>query len=742
MPEQRQIPLDRLTTPIRPEQTAGAAPLTPKDIAGILRRHIWLIIYFTILGFILGGAGWYLMLRYFPKYTAVTYIRVLPPIEKDPTRIGGGQVQKDIQYGYRASMAALIKQQSTLEELVSRDKIQETQWFQKFGKIKAKRIRKSVKNLKKKFGAHAQRDGEFIVVSMTCGDAEESALIVNEMVDLFIASQRVTKKGEVSAKLAGLRNQLDNTQKELLYAEKMLDEVRKTSKFTDLEQHGFQTSLELKLASLETDESQLSQDIGQIQASVKILEEQLRRPVDDQIEHEIERDPTMIMLTQQLAMQEAQLAGSLSKFGENHPVVRRYREMLDEIRAKRQQRKAEIALQTRQANYMNAQNQLTILQENLAALEKMRQETAAKKAELDLARALYERRMTTRDEIKDRLDELKTQISKRTIMHDDPETAKVQRVGLAPVPFEVSSPLWYIYFPAGIILGFMAGVGLSFLIELLNDLVRTPRDVGRYLRTALLAVVPDASEDGQLENIELWHAVRQAPYSILSESYRRLRANIKLSASGHSSSTFLIASGMAGEGKTSTAVNLATAFAAEEKKVLLVDANFWKPMLGKIFPKMEIEDHQQGAEFGLSTVLAGLCGYHEVIRPTGIDGFDVIDSGMLPSNPAELLGSSRMQQLIKQQSQSYDYVIIDGPPVLLVSEVKSLSKFVDGTILVVNAGITRRGAAIRTIGEFREVNTPIFGCVLFAVKAMKGGYFSEQFKSYRKYQEAQLAHSV
>jgi capsular exopolysaccharide synthesis family protein len=141
-------------------------------------------------------------------------------------------------------------------------------------------------------------------------------------------------------------------------------------------------------------------------------------------------------------------------------------------------------------------------------------------------------------------------------------------------------------------------------------------------------------------------------------------------------------------------------------------------------------------------LLAGLCGYKEIIRPSGIEGLSLIESGPLPPNPAELLGSERMEQLIKRQRESYDYVIVDGPPVLLVSDTKVLAKFVDGTVLVFNAAATRRGAAIRTIRELREVDAPIVGCVLFAVRAIKGGYFQEQFKSYQKYQELQLAGAV
>ena len=306
-------------------------------------------------------------------------------------------------------------------------------------------------------------------------------------------------------------------------------------------------------------------------------------------------------------------------------------------------------------------------------------------------------------------------------------------------------------------MGFMFGVGLAFLIELLNDLVRTPRDVARYLHIPLLGVIPDADEDEQAEDIDLCHVVRQAPYSIISESYRRLRANFKLSGAAESVKVLLVTSGSAGDGKTSVAVNFATTFIAENKKVLLIDANFWKPNLHAVFPKIEQpgenDDSENGSqndepqmgdqsEFGLSTLLAGLCGYHEAIRPSGIEGLDIINAGLLPFNPTELLGGRQMEQLLKHQRQNYDYVIIDGPPVLLVSDAKLLARLVDATILVFNAAASRRGAAQRTIRELKAINATLAGCVLFAAKTLKGGYFQEQFRSYQEYQKLQLAHSI
>ena len=197
---------------------------------------------------------------------------------------------------------------------------------------------------------------------------------------------------------------------------------------------------------------------------------------------------------------------------------------------------------------------------------------------------------------------------------------------------------------------------------------------------------------------------------------------------------------MAGDGKTSVAVNLATTFVAADKKVLLIDANFRLPNLKRLFPKIQTDELEEKLEvesfdFGLSSVLMNQCGSKEAIRPGGIEGLDVIDGGPLPANPAELLGSPRMEELLGQQRNNYDHIIIDGPPVLLVSDAKVLARLVDTTILVFNAATTSRGAAQRTISEFKDVNANIVGCVLFAVRSMKGGYFQEQFKSYRKYEK-------
>jgi capsular exopolysaccharide synthesis family protein len=646
-------------------------------------------------------------------------------------------VGQDVQYGFRLSMAMQLTSQNMFQQLIDRDKIQQTKWFKGFGDIKDVRIKKSVKDLRKNFGAYPQKDGDSIIVSMTCGDKEESAMILNEMVSLFVNGQGGAKKREVAEKLSRLDEQQVRVQRDLDQAERTLDDVRRRYGFADLEEHAFQSIIEQKLASLENQGNTIAMDASKARASIESLMAQAQGPIQVQVERQVETDPVMLSLTQQQALQESSLAGALARFGEDHRLVRQTREYIDSIQQERLRRKAVIAEQTRQSNLRNAQDALGELQRQLDQLEKMRDEAAKKKEELDLAKVQFAQRVKIRDERRAMLDSIKEQAEKLKIIHDDPETPKVQLVELAPEPLEASFPKLQVFAPGGTVLGMLLGIGLAFLVELLNDRVRTPKDVATYLHIPLLGIIPDSEEDAQVESIEPAFVSRQAPNSIISESYRRTRINLKLSESGQKAKTILITSGGAKDGKTTVAVNLATTFVADGKKVLLIDANFRRPSLRALF------ENQQGAPTagipGLSSLLADQCTLQDAIRSSGTEWLEIIESGQSPANPAELLGGTAMEKLVRQQHERYDYVIIDGPPVLLASEAKLLAKYVDGTILVFNAVTTRRGAGARTISELKQVNANILGCVLLGVRTLKGGYFQETFRSYQEYQTLEPA---
>jgi capsular exopolysaccharide synthesis family protein len=744
MVEQTRNTLSRLTAPpgqSAPRPTmAPAATLTPKEILAIVRRHILLIVLCSFFGVMLAGGLWYFLLKYYPKYTATTYISVLSPTRTDPTQLTQQAPSKDILYQTRLSKALLITQQNSFDQLLKLDAVRNTMWFQSFDGS----ITEMMDNLKKNLGAAAQRDSDYVAVSMTCGSPKESALIVNSMVDLFVNNQRTGASADILAQLGELRAQKTAIETDLKSNQAALDELRVAAAregITQLSATGNdsdRSTVTLRLNDLTVQKTKLLADIQEIQANIGTLEQLATGPISVQVDHQIENDPIMLNLGQQLSNLEAEMARLLSKFGENHKTVLQMRDQLKQTREERNTRQMQIGEQTRQANWRNSQDQLVFLKSRLDEVEKNRAEAEAKQKDLDYQRSKFEAMTTLRDERQKRLDEINIQIEKVNMMRTDRDVAKVIKMGDAPEPLQISSPDWKVFFPGGFILGLFAGVGMAFLKELLNDLVRTPSDVAKYLRIPLLGMIPNADEDDDLAaSADLCHVVRQSPYSIISESYRQVRSNLRLSGPPESTKTILVTSAMSGEGKTSTAVNLAATLLTEDKRVLLIDANFRRPTSLKMFPSGNAVVYP-----GLSALLTGQCGIKDAIRPTQIAALDVIDCGLLPPSPTELFENVRMRRVLEELRKNYDNIIIDGPPMLLVSDAKILSALVDGTLLVVNATITKRGMAMRMLRELREINGTILGCVLFNVKALKGGYFHESFRLYREYQDVQVAHTI
>ena len=722
----------------RPPMAAAAATMTPKEIVGILRRHVWLMIFSTILGSIVGGVAWYLFSRFLPTYTAQTAIEVLPPGTSDPMQIGSTPANKDLAYQLRFTKAASIKQQSTLENLLRRDKIRETDWFKRFNND----IPKAVESLEDDLGASPQREGNWIMLSMKCHDKKESALIVNEMLDLFLKAQQDIATRDVRRQLATRTDQQRRLKTELQQVEDALKTFREGTSFTNLGGQNFRDYLDFKLSGLETMNNQLQNNMSQLNSLIITLRVRAEGEHDAVVREQIERDPIASGMRRTIASLELNLAQQLTRFGENHRRVRQTRDTLKQANTELASRQKEIADIRRRADLRNAEDQMTSLTEQLADMQKQLTEAKAEQKDLDNLRANYEKYVIIRDEKQTLLEEMDAYIEKLYSLMDDPEVSKVKMVGLAPEPLRMSFPDIKIFLPGGFVLGLMAGVGLAFAIELLNDLLRTPSDVMKHLRVPLLGMVCHADEDDEVEGVDLCHVVRQAPYSIMSECYRQFRTNLRLSGSGESHKTLFVTSGRAGDGKTSVAVNMSATFIAEDKKVLFIDANFRRPSTATLFPRTEADGSvAEHVDFGLSNYLMGQCEYDDIARTSGIEGFDIIDSGPLPSNPAEILGSANMTKLLQQSRELYDYVVIDGPP-LLISDAKILASAADGTIVVFNTEATRRGAAQRTLRELRDINANLIGSILVGVRSMKGGYFQEVYRSYQAYQQIQVAQPV
>lgn len=203
--------------------------------------------------------------------------------------------------------------------------------------------------------------------------------------------------------------------------------------------------------------------------------------------------------------------------------------------------------------------------------------------------------------------------------------------------------------------------------------------------------------------------------SPISEQYRTVRTNIQFSSVDSTIKTLMITSAGPSEGKSTTVANLAVVFAQQEKKVLLIDADMRKPTVHYTF---QLHNHR-----GLTNVLTKQTSLLDAINKTDQENLVILTSGPIPPNPAELLASRSMDELLDEALKSFDIILFDTPPVLAVTDAPILANKCDGTILVVNSGRTEMEAALKAKELLMSANAKLLGTVLNQKKAKDSQYY-------------------
>ena len=262
-----------------------------------------------------------------------------------------------------------------------------------------------------------------------------------------------------------------------------------------------------------------------------------------------------------------------------------------------------------------------------------------------------------------------------------------------------------------IFLGLAAGIALAFLLEHLDDTIKLPEDMEKLLGLPVLGVIPAIRV---ADGVELAIAENADPRSPFAEAHRSLRTTLQFSTAEGMPKVLLVTSTSVGEGKSTTALSLATHITQTGKKVLLIDCDLRKSSLHK---KLGI-----GNDSGLTNYLAGDAQPVKITRGCSIPHLFLIPSGPLPPNPAELLGSAKMVALLNLAAERFDQVIIDGPPVLGLADAPLLGSLVEATILVAECGVTSRQYAQGAVKRLRSTRTRLVGGVLTKVDTRNRSY--------------------
>ncbi len=296
------------------------------------------------------------------------------------------------------------------------------------------------------------------------------------------------------------------------------------------------------------------------------------------------------------------------------------------------------------------------------------------------------------------------------------EPAKVPSTPVQPQPMRNTMQ--------GVVMGIFVMGAVAFLIEYLDDTLKTPEDVQRYLNMTVIGMIgelkkpKDSKNDDELVGVY----VTDYPLSIISEGFRTLRTNLDFASVDEPLRTLAITSANPSEGKSTLAANLAVVMAQGGKRTILLDADLRRPVLQR---HLKIENRE-----GLSDLFSSEMQVKDVIRTWGDPPISVITSGPIPPNPTELLSSKRMDSILESLIQGADIVILDTSPAL-VSDPIALSAKVDGVLVIVEPGKTKIGSAQVLMEQLERADANILGVVLNPITRRISYYYS-QYQYYSK----------
>src|SRR3989441_1665278 len=416
-----------------------------------------------------------------------------------------------------------------------------------------------------------------------------------------------------------------------------------------------------------------------------------------------------------LRVQVAQLS---TQFGPSYPRVIQLSSQLRELEVQIQGEMKRIVSRVR-SEYLASFQRENMLRN---ALEKQKQE-ANKLNESAIEYSLLKRDVeTNRTLYEGLLEKLKEAGVTAGLRSNNIRPVDEARVPTAPAEPNVPRNLSF-----ALALGLTTGIGLAFLLEGIDNSVRTPEQAQALSGLPSLGLIPLGSKNGVEASVRQRLAVASSkevvelitqsrPQSQMAESYRALRTSLLLTSLGAPPKVILITSALPQEGKTTTSINTAIVLAQKGVRVLLIDADLRRPSIHKTLGT--------GPKTGLSNVLTGNATLQQAtVRSSILPGLFILPAGTPPPNPAELLASSNMKDVLAELREQYDHIVVDTPPALSVTDAVVMSTRADAVVLVIRSSQTTKQALRRSRDLLMQVNARVAGVLLNAVDLTSPDYY-------------------
>jgi capsular exopolysaccharide synthesis family protein len=710
-----------------------------RTFAITLRRRKWSILITTVV--FTAGAILYIS-KAVPTYTSTARLYVEQTGPKIITEYEGVMTQSK---NYLYTQGELIKSTPILAQAAQRNDIKKLKTFKEKPEVFIEKIKDRiglaeptieigetdnlVVYLKKIIDVKIGIKDDIIAVSCESNWREEAPQIVNAVVEAYVNNQTSQKKSTVSEVLKILQKEKIERDKELAANfEELLEFTRKYGVVSFEKSGGAVLFTRLKNLSDSLTEAQIST------INAKARFEAVRKLADDPLkikqyataqpdtgeglfENDIEKQQR-----RELTELKTELENAALQCSDDHPTVKALKSKIADIEkqlAEQLDSHAKAYLEVLNIEYQTAKQREEELTASYEQERQAAQSLNIKATEYTVIESKLEQSKRFCEILDERIKELNVSEDAGALNISILEAAR-------PAEF-VTSPKKASVVAVNLILGILCGIGFAVTRERMDWRLRSAEEISAILAVPVLGIVPSMSGKGKKAVTSHGQKVQLEPKSSVAEAYRTIRTAVYFGVPKGQARTILVTSPAPNDGKTTMVSNLAIAMAQAGQKVLIVDADFRKPMQHNVF------GFTNNTEKGLSSILAGQTSLDEAMRACQTERLDLLTSGPDVPNPSELLNSEAFANLLKELTHRYDRIIIDSPPVTPVADSQILAAICDVTILVLRADKSTRKASQQARDALASVGAHVLGAVINDVSPRHSRYDCYSYYGYYGY---------
>jgi len=705
------------------------------DPVKLLKQHYPMLVLAFLIGTGLGVAAHLTLQRVYPVWSSKVIFEVRPP-QGDVVAPTRAEVGRDAEERYLGTQIQLMTSNLILTQAVKDKELIRTDWAKDFvdsrGVIEVER---AVRQLQKDASSRTIPQTSLLQLTVSTHRDVDAAIIANAVADSYVQDHRNRGLTASQNQRTALTTQISALKTTISELKTARENVLKDNSIDQLELSVSSPSIELTnvMANLVKVRGDLSSVTSQMEDYEARLKDNRTEQIPERLREEIQRDPVFQQYEQKIASLNDSLSALLKQgYGANHPDVVAVRANIDASGRQRDEFRDKRLLEMRSADIDS--NRTAML-----ALKSQREQLESESAKLDARRQAIQQAKIRFEQIVSDLTAAELSLSEYQRAFDNIQiissraNEKSEAVGDRVRIVEAAETPKTMAFPQQRMLAPVRAFRVTALVrgrmvrgERRAQPVRGPNDAAMVPRVKVLGIVPQASDD-PARPAAVETVFRDAPAGVLTESFRQIRAPMiqKMEQSGLRS--VMVIGGMPGSGATTVISNLALACAGAGERVLIIDANFRRPAMQRVF---KIPDGP-----GLADVLAGSGSLAETVHTTDTDCLSVLCAGSAAARAVpERLASEAMTRLMLEAVSSYDRVFVDVPPAIVAGDGMAVANRCDAAIIVVRAYSEKRGLLARIRNQLSDTRAEFLGVVVNAVRASAGGYFKRNIKATHQYQ--------